>query len=168
MDRDFIINQLFRHYLKNLVPAGAIFAGWAIYKNMAGIPEPIAPEIMGPAVFVAALVAALALPILARTRFVKAVADRKHVAPEPFLAFQKALLTMCLASAYIAAVGYVCTIGLFHFGGAFLAALYAAYYYFPSEERVAHEMRLFRVRDEATGDVSGTDGESVEQPADEG
>lgn len=146
MDREHIRKELLKHYLRIIVPGSALFALWAAYRNLIGLPEPIAPEILGPVTFIAALVTALALPILARTRFVKAVADRKFVAPEPFLAFEKVILTTALASVYLAAVAYICTVGLFHFGGAFLAALYAAYYYFPSQDRVAHEMRLFRVR----------------------
>lgn len=145
MDRESIRKELLRHYLKNIIPGGALFALWALYKNLFGQPAPIAPEILGPATFIAAVVAALALPILARTRFVKAVADRTFVPPEPFLAFEKVIQVAALASVYFAAVAYICSVGLFHFAGAFLAALYAAYYYFPSEARVAHEMRLFRV-----------------------
>lgn len=145
MDPEHIRKALLTRYVIVLVPAALVFAGWAAVRNLGAPPDPIAPDVMGPASFICAIVAAIALPLFYRDRFVKSVAAQKAVEPAPFLAFEKTQLTLALLSAYCAAAAYVCTVNLFHFGGSFLAALYAAYYHFPSQARVAQEMRLFRV-----------------------
>ena len=149
MDREDIRKALIKRYLLVLAPAAAVLMAWAGYRNLIQLPPPLMPEVVGPAAFIAALALALALPLLGRDRFVKRVASSTFVPVDDFLAFEKANMTVGLSSAYCAAAAYVCSAGQFHFGGAFLAALYAAYYYFPTRTRMAHEMRLFRVPDPA-------------------
>ena len=143
-DLDAIRAGLTRHYAILLAPAGIVLAAWAAFRQLGG-PPPFHPEILGPVAFIGAAVLALGAPIFARARFVRRVAADQSVPPDAFLAFEKGLLNLALGSAYFAAAAYVCSASLFHFGGAFLAALYGAYYYFPSQKRVTQEMRLFRV-----------------------
>ncbi len=145
MDTDGIRKALFKRYLLILLPAAVVLLGWAAFRNLATPPAPLAPETTGPAAFIGAVAFALALPLFLRDRFVKSVAKEKSVPADRFLSFELSALTVGLLSAYFAAAAYVCAVSQFHFGGSFLAALYAAYYYFPSRTRVAHEMRLFRV-----------------------
>lgn len=145
MDRETIRKQLLKLYLLMLAPAAVVLGAWAAYRNLVAIPDPIAHEVMGPVCFIGSWVTALALPLLLRDRFVKSVAAQKSVEPGPFLAFEKNCLVAGLSSALFAVAAYVCSVEIFYFAGAFLGALYAAYYYFPTEQRVAHEMRLFRV-----------------------
>lgn len=143
---------LLRRYLTTLAPAVALLLAWAACRQ-AGLVHPLDAgynAVIGPAVFIAAIVLAVALPLLYRVRFVKSVEGSTGVDAETFLSFQLNLMTLALCASYAAAVGYVAGVANFHFGGAFLAGLYGAYYYFPSQKRVAQEMRLFRVnREEA-------------------
>jgi len=96
-------------------------------------------------VLVLSAAAALALPLWQRARFVYRVKDRKNLALDEFLRFERGQLALVMCAVYPALIGYLLDVSRFHFTGAFLLALYGAYYYFPSRRRVAHEMRLFRV-----------------------
>jgi len=138
---------LFRRYMLMLIPAMLIFGIWAACKNSGLTPgfASVGSAILGPLTFICAIALAVALPILYRIRFVRKVSEQQSVDPEEFLSFQLGLTTLALSAPYAASISYVSGVSLFHFTGAFLAALYAAYYYFPSEKKVLHEMRLFRV-----------------------
>ena len=146
-DTATVRTALFKRYLVMLAPAAILFGGWAACRQ-AGLAPVLGKgltELLGQLSFIGAIVLAVAAPLLYRARFVRSVAGRKSVAEGEFLAFQRALLSLALLAPYAAAVAYVTGASNFHFGGAFLAALYAAYYYFPSQRRVSQEMRLFRV-----------------------
>lgn len=144
---DSIRKPLLRRYLITLAPAAVLLAAWAALR-LAGVARPLDAAytaVIGPAVFIAAIVLALALPLLYRVRFVKSVEGRAGVGAGTFLPFQLTLMAFPLSASYAAAAGYLAGVSTFHFSGAFLAALYGAYYYFPSRNRVEQEMRLFRV-----------------------
>ncbi|MCJ2164815.1 MULTISPECIES: hypothetical protein [unclassified Pseudodesulfovibrio] len=138
---------LFRRYLLMLAPAALIFGGWAACRQ-AGL-TPNMPSgtaaVIGPIVFIAAIILAVALPLLCRVGFVRKVEGQKNVESAPFLDFQLTLMSIALTAPFAAAAGYIAGVANFHFAGAFLASLYAAYYYYPSEKRIHQEMRLFRV-----------------------
>lgn len=138
---------LFRRFILMLAPATVIFGGWAVCRQAGLAPQAAPPvtSIVGPATFIVAIILAVALPLLYRISFVRKVEGQKNVKRTPFLAFQLNLMTIALATPYAAAAGYVAGVATFHFAGAFLASLYAVYYYFPSEKRMKQEMRLFRV-----------------------
>jgi len=144
-DLDEIRAALARRYALLLAPAAALLAGWWAYRTLAGPPAPFRPDVFGPLAFAGAIILALGLPIWLRGRFVRRVAADRSVDAGTFLAFEKGVMAVVLGSAYFAALAYICTASLFHFGGAFLAALYGAYYYYPTRARVAAEARLFRV-----------------------
>ncbi|MGE4292002.1 MAG: hypothetical protein AB7E32_07325 [Desulfovibrio sp.] len=148
-----IRQALLRHYLFLVAPAAFVMGLWAALKalDVVGPLQGLPVAVLGPATFILAVVLALAAPRLLRARFVNSVAGERGVEDGPFLAFEKLLLTASLPATWAAAAAYVLEVNLFHFAGALLAALYAAYYYYPSPERVAHEMRLFRVGRIATG-----------------
>ncbi len=144
---DTIRASLLRRYLLLLAPAAVLFGAWAGLR-LTGAVHPLDPRytsVIGPAVFIAAILLAAALPLLYRVRFVKSVQGSHGVDAALFLSFQKNLTSLALLAAYAAAAGYMAGVANFHFSGAFLAALYGAYYYYPSRRRVAQEMRLFRV-----------------------
>ncbi len=138
--------SLFIQYCKVLGPAVLVFALWALLGKRVDIQPPIPLNILGPAVFIGAIALAVALPLYIRASFVRRVSGEKHVPQNEFLRFEKQLTAVAVAAAYVAAVGYLFEVSRFHFTGAFLAALYGAYYYFPTNKRVAFEMKIFRVR----------------------
>ncbi|WP_319468396.1 hypothetical protein [uncultured Pseudodesulfovibrio sp.] len=140
---------LFRRYLLMLVPAAVIFGGWAAYRQT-GMAQPVttATDIIGPVVFIAGIILAAALPLLYRINFVRNMVGKKNVESGQFLSFQLNLMSIALLAPYTAAAAYIAGVPNFYFSGAFLASLYATYYYFPSEKRVIQEMKLFRVTDD--------------------
>ncbi|WP_022660306.1 hypothetical protein [Paucidesulfovibrio longus] len=142
-----IRRTLLRHYLLLVGPAAVVAALWAGLKALALVNpvQGVSAAVAGPALFILAAVLALAAPIPLRARFVNRVAGKRSVDPEAFLEFEKLLLSVSLPSVWAAVAAYVLEANLFHVAGSLLAALYAAYYYYPSPQRVAHEMRLFRV-----------------------
>ena len=152
-DTATVRNALFKRYLIMLVPAAILFGAWAVCRQAGLAPAAgkAITDVLGPAAFISAIVLAVAAPLLYRARFVKGVAGQQSVDADAFLAFQRSLLSLALLAPYAAFAAYVAGVSNFHFGGAFLAALYAAYYYFPSEKRVSHEMRLFRVTADRDG-----------------
>ena len=147
MNSDTIRKILLRRYLIMLTPAAFLFGVWAALRQ-AGVVHPMDPQytgVIGPAIFIAAIILAVALPLLYRIQFVRTVKGSQSVDPDLFLPFQQGLMSLALLASYTAAAGYMAGVSTFHFSGAFLASLYGAYYYFPSGRRVAQEMRLFRV-----------------------
>lgn len=145
---DAVRKALLRRYLTILAPSTALFAVWAVCRQ-AGVVHPLNPQytdLIGPTIFITAIVLAVALPLLYRIRFVKSVEGSRTVDAEAFVPFQLNLMSLALVASYAAAAGYMTGVSNFHFSGAFLASLYSAYYYFPTERRVAQEMRLFRVK----------------------
>jgi hypothetical protein len=144
---DTIRTALLRRYLTMLSPAVVLFAVWAACRQ-AGLVQSLGLgniDLVGKVVFISAIVLAVALPMFYRIRFVKSVEGSRNVSEEAFVPFQLTLMSLALIAPYVAAAGYIAAVSTFHFSGAFLASLYGAYYYFPSDRRVAQEMRLFRV-----------------------
>ena len=146
------LDRLRRSYTRWAAPAAlATLACWAFRQWS---PEPLVgravTDVVGPATFILAAVLALALPLVHRARFVHTVRDAAAVPMDVFLRFERFQYVLALGAVYPALAGYLLDVSRFHFSGAFLMALYAAYYHFPSRKRVDHEVRLFRV-DEGGG-----------------
>lgn len=148
METDTVRKTLARRYSTMVAPAAVLFGGWAAARH-AGLVHDLDQQytdIIGPVVFIAAILMAVALPLLYRIRFVKGATGNDNVSLDAFVPFQLNSMTLALIAPYAAAIGYMAGVSNFHFSGAFLAALYAGYYYFPSQKRVAREMKLFRVK----------------------
>lgn len=133
-----------------LVPALIGFAA-GFLNNCFGIitifnTQPGEPLIV--AVFILSLVFAIALPILIRTLFASSQRNSKQVQAEDFLVFERRLIRTALVAPYLSLVAYLYRFPEFYLAGSFLAALYAVYYFFPSERRIAFEKRIFRVQAE--------------------
>lgn len=141
-----IRQRLLSTYRRWILPAalglGCIWAARQV--GMLSISSSAVDAVAGPAVFIAAIAAALALPLLHRGHFVHRVRSLKAVPAELLLEFERNQLRLVLLSCYAAAIGYLLDVSIFHFGGAFLAALYGAYFYYPTRRRVSREMVIFR------------------------
>jgi len=147
------LESLRRSYIRLAAPAAlATAASWSYRHLWSGpLAETGVKALVGPVLFILAAVFAVALPLWHRARFVHRVRGRKGVPLDLFLRFERDQFALALAAIYPALAGYLLDVSRFHFSGAFLLALYAAYYHFPSRRRVAHEMRIFRV-DAADGE----------------
>lgn len=139
-------------YAVLVAPAAVIFAlAYALRKL--GV-EPFenagAGRIAGPAIFIAAAVLALALPIFHRGLFAHRLRGEKSVLPARYTVYQKTQIALAATASYFALAGFLLNVSRFHLLGAVLFALYGLYYYYPSELRIRREMRMFRVGDEFT------------------
>ena len=103
-------------------------------------------RLTAPALFVLAFTFGVALPLLFRTLFVNKNRIEKRIPEDDLLRFERNTLYITLMTPYIALAAYFLEIPRFHFVGTVLAALYAVYYFFPSEKRIRYERRIFRVK----------------------
>jgi hypothetical protein len=139
-------HELKTTYFRLLGPALLIVAVIFAAKS-AGIhfgPETAWTGLAGPAIFILAGTFAVALPIFFRTHFLHRIRHQKRTPAADLLAFERRFLRISLIPAYLVALAYALNITQFHFAGTVLMALYAAYYYYPSTQRIASEKRIFR------------------------
>jgi hypothetical protein len=87
----------------------------------------------------------IALPIFYRALFVNKIRDRKSISVDEFLKFEKKLLVIAMIAPYFIVITILLNLPGFYYGMVVIIALYAVYYYFPSEKRIKFEKRLFRI-----------------------
>jgi hypothetical protein len=141
-------NKLKKTYVIFLIPVVLGFAGAYLVKTFHFIivdSEGIR-HILAPVIFVLSVVFALALPILLRTLFAHKMRHRQYVPEREWMAFERRFLYIAMVTPYFALLGYLFELPRFHLAGSVLMSLYAVYFYYPSEKRVAFERRIFRVR----------------------
>lgn len=103
--------------------------------------------IVAPAIFILAAVFAIAGPIFYRSLFSHRHCHLVKVSLLVLYQFERNLIGMALVTPYLALVGYVLQLPSFHLAGTLLMALYAVYYYYPFEERIRFDGKLFRTGD---------------------
>ena len=144
-----LIYSLRRLYWLITGPALIIFACLFMVDHWVGQPKkpggPLLPGIWHGILFTGAAVTAIAGPLMMRITFAHTVRQNACVQIKPFLAFQRRLIVLSGITPYLALIGAWGKLSQFHAGGIILMALYGAYYYFPSEKRISHDIKLFRV-----------------------
>ncbi len=96
-------------------------------------------------VFVMAITTAIAAPIFFRSIFAQRNKDKKRITREEFIRFQQHLIRMALIAPYFSLLAFFFDFPQFYLVASFLAALYAVYYFYPSQRRIGFEKRIFRV-----------------------
>jgi hypothetical protein len=144
-----LISSLKRRYWLMTGPALIIFAGlfmisyWIDQTGQSGTRH--LPGIWHGILFIGAAVTAIAGPLMMRIKFAHTVRQQTCVQIQPFLAFQRRLIVLSGITPYLALIAVWGGLSQVHAGGIILMALYAVYYYFPSEKRIGHDIKLFRV-----------------------
>jgi hypothetical protein len=100
--------------------------------------------VMAPTIFILASGFALAGPIFYRSLFGHRQRNRGKVPRAELYRYERTLTIMALVTPYLALVGYVLQLPRFHLTATLLMALYAIYYYYPSEKRILFDMKIFR------------------------
>lgn len=109
---------------------------------------------LGPWLFLAAIVLAVAAPVALRTHFAHRMRKARHTPPVDFDRLQRRLIRFTLGAVYLVPIVCLVDLPVFYHAGVVLAALYAVYYQFPSDRRIDFDRRIFRVADEAdTGQI---------------
>jgi len=139
-------DELRRTYFMLLVPAVAGFILFFLVKAFVNLGPFKFQEFLGPSIFILSVLFAIALPIFFRTLFAHRVRAQKSVSEGDLVKFERNFLYIALVTPYVTLVAYLLALPRFYCAGTVLMALYAVYYYYPSERRIRFEKRIFRVR----------------------
>ncbi|MGD8229719.1 MAG: hypothetical protein PVI20_18225 [Desulfobacteraceae bacterium] len=143
-----MVGELKKTYFTLLLPAvlGIAFIYLAKTLELFSSPKTDILKFVSPLIFVASVGFAVALPIFFRALFAHKHRNEKGVSQADLIKFERNLLYIALVTPYLILPAYILEIPSFYFGGTMLMALYAGYYYYPSERRVQFEKRVFRVQ----------------------
>lgn len=104
------------------------------------------PSILHSILFVLSAITAIAGPLFFRTLFAHSVREQKQIQVKEFLTFQKKILWISLITPYFAFITVLCDFPRFFAAAIVLMALYAIYYYFPSQKRINFDRKIFRIK----------------------
>lgn len=96
--------------------------------------------------FILSAIFAIGLPIFFRSLFAHKVREQKNVSEGDLLQFERTFLYIALITPYVTLAAFLFEIPRFYCAGTVIMALYAVYYYYPSERRIQFERRIFRVK----------------------
>ena len=136
-------------YLTALVPVVLSIVTMGILEKGFSIPLiPVmrVPVYFSPIVFVTAVLMGLVLPLLLRTLFAKKAALEGKVSTTAFFRFQRQLLISAMVTPYLGITALVLELQKFYVSATLLMALYAVYYYYPSQRRIDFDKRIFRIK----------------------
>jgi hypothetical protein len=141
-------DELRKTYFTLLIPAiaGFIVLWFAKALHLIDFGPIQFQQFFAPFLFILSVIFAIALPIFFRTLFAHRVRDQKSVSEEEFIRFERTFLYIVLVTPYVTLAAYLFGLPRFYCAGTVLTALYAVYYYYPSQRRIQFERRLFRVQ----------------------
>ncbi|MBW2603153.1 MAG: hypothetical protein JRE28_02400 [Deltaproteobacteria bacterium] len=140
--------QLKRTYFYLLIPSISVFIA-VFFSRRFNLMDPYVhevPDILPPILFILSVVFAVALPILYRALFANRMRHRNSTPETDWLKFEHNLIRIALVTPYLTVFAHFLQIPKFHLSGTTLATLYAIYYFYPSQKRIAFEKRIFRVK----------------------
>ncbi|MFH1980948.1 MAG: hypothetical protein ABIL58_03815 [Pseudomonadota bacterium] len=142
-----MMQQLKLSYQRQLLPPLAATAVVMIAQGThLAAPAPwIDAPAAGPWLFTLSVVFAGAAPVFLRTLFAHRMRRRTFVPEADFYRFQRQVIHWGLLTPYLACGACLLALPQFYFTGVALATLYAIYYTYPSQRRIAFEQRIFRV-----------------------
>ena len=140
-------SRLRKYYYRLLFPAGGVSVIVLGCRALGLInPLPLLHDIwLSAAVFILACIPSVAGPIMLRAVFAHRMREANRTPEEDFYRFQKRLIWMMLPAVYLASMTGLAELPRFFHAGILLSALYAAYYQYPSQRRIASDQRVFRV-----------------------
>lgn len=106
----------------------------------------VIPSVLHSVLFILSAITAIAGPLFLRTLFAHSMREKTQVPAKEFLSFQKKNLWLSLVTPYFAFVAVLCDFPRFYAAAIVLMALYAVYYYFPSQKRIDFDRKIFRVK----------------------
>ncbi|WP_462324159.1 hypothetical protein [Desulfoplanes sp.] len=91
-------------------------------------------------------VLAFALPLWLRILFCRTQTGKSGIGLDGFIVFEKRFILAGVLATYMVPLGYLCNLPQVPLFWIMLFALYAGYYYFPSQKRIDLEVKIFRVQ----------------------
>ena len=139
--------ELSKYYWHLLLPALVLILLSEMLKVLGLLKPPVFEQkyVFSIVIFSLAALSSVGLPIVRRLFFVEKVKNLKNVNPEIWMKFEKQALQIALLTPYFFFVASALYFINFFYTTIFLLALYACYFYFPSEKRIRFEMRIFRI-----------------------
>ena len=143
-----MINKLKKTYFILLIPAivGFICIYLAKKFNFLHFGQPQFISILAPSVFVLSVIFGIAAPIFFRSLFAHKISNEKSTTESKLIKFEQSLIRIALVTPYLGLVAYFFEFQKFYFSATFIMTLYAVYYFYPSQKRIAFDKRIFRVK----------------------
>ncbi|MCK5836097.1 MAG: hypothetical protein KAH09_02430 [Desulfobacula sp.] len=137
-----------KQYFMMLLPAIGLFLAFGLARGLNFIRpgQFVLPYVLHSALFVLSAITAIAGPLFCRTLFAHSRRNQSQVTAKEFLEFQKKILWISLIAPYLAFIAVLCDFSRFFAATIVLMALYAIYYYFPSQKRINFDRKIFRVK----------------------
>jgi len=137
-----------RQYVLILLPAVGLFLAFGLARalNFIRPGQFIISSVLHSILFILSAVTAIAGPLFFRTLFAHSMRKQKQVPAKEFLSFQRKILWISQITPYFAFAAVLCDFPRFYAAAIVLMALYAVYYYFPSQKRINFDRKIFRVK----------------------
>ena len=143
-----MVRELKKTYFTLLVPA--VIGFFAIYlarkTNFTAFGQINFLGVIATLTFILSVIFAIGLPIFYRSLFAHKMRDRSSVSQNEFVHFERSLIFISLITPYLTLIGFLLEFPRFFLAGTVIMALYAVYYFYPSERRIQFEKRIFRVK----------------------
>jgi len=148
MNNNLDIELLKKIYIKMLIAAvfllAIVYSGQLL--NLLSKKQMDSVRTISIILFTLSVIFSIAAPIFLRAAFVNKVKDYKQVPFNEFITFEKQLLIVVLLAPFIVVLAVFFNAPSLYLSGILLFALYAVYYYYPSEKRIKFERKIFRVK----------------------
>ncbi|MEA3437952.1 MAG: hypothetical protein U9R43_15930 [Thermodesulfobacteriota bacterium] len=143
-----MIEKLKKTYFCLLIPAIVGFICIYLSKkfDFFNLGQPQFISILAPIVFVLSVIFGIAAPIFFRSLFAQKISNKKSTSESIFIKFERNLIRIALVTPYLGLFAYLFEFKQFYFTAIFLVTLYAVYYFYPSQKRIAFEKRIFRAK----------------------
>jgi len=137
-----------KQYIIIILPAVSLFLAFDLARQLNFITSGqfVISSVLHSMVFILSAITALAGPLFFRTLFAHSMRKQRGVSAKEFLSFQKKILWISMITPYFAFIAVLCDFPRFFAAAIVLMALYAVYYYFPSQKRIDFDQKIFRVK----------------------
>ncbi|WP_299977354.1 hypothetical protein [Desulfobacula sp.] len=137
-----------RQFIIIIIPAVCLFLAFGLARELNFIKPGlfVIPSVLHSLLFILSAITAIAGPLFFRTLFAHSMRKQSQVTAKEFLSFQRKILWISQVTPYFAFVAVLCDFPRFFAAAIVLMALYAVYYYFPSQKRIDFDRKIFRVK----------------------
>jgi Ca2+/Na+ antiporter len=137
-----------RQFIIIILPAVALFLAFGLARQLNFITSGqfVISSVMHSMLFILSVITAIAGPLFIRTLFAHSMRKQRGVPAKEFLSFQRKILWLSMITPYFAFAAVLCDFPRFFAAAIVLMALYAVYYYFPSQKRIDFDRKIFRVK----------------------
>ena len=137
-----------RQFIIIILPAVVLFLVFGLARELNFIKpgQFVIPSVLHSVLFILSAITAIAGPLFLRTLFAHSMREKTQVPAKEFLSFQRKILWISLITPYLAFIAVLCDFPRFFAAAIVLMAMYAVYYYFPSQKRIDFDRKIFRVK----------------------